>query len=332
VRAIGWLGLALLLSAAPFTLDPYYLFLATMVAVYSIVAVGLNLLTGAAGQFSLGHGAFLAIGAYTTAILAGRFRVLHYAPATMVAALVTALAGLLLGLPALRLAGPYLAIVTVGLSIAVPQALLKFEGLTGGVQGILLAKPTAPVWLAAGLDGEQWVYLLAVVVAGALCVIARNLLGSGAGRAFAALRESEVAAQAVGVSLRRYKLLAFTISAFYTGVAGGLYALAVGFVSPDSFTLLTSIQFLTMIVVGGLGSVMGSVLGAIVVTLLPDYAAEISKAAPWAIYGGVLILFMIFLPSGLAGVVRRLSARRAGAATEPVPAPLLSAPEEGEAP
>lgn len=309
MRLTAWVLGAAMLAVAPFVLDPYYRYLVTMMAIYAIVAVGLNLLTGYSGQISLGHGAFLAIGAYTTAILVGRFNVLPYPPAILLGGVATAAAGLLLGLPALRLSGPYLAIVTVGFSIAVPQVLLKFERLTGGVQGILVEKPDAPGPLARVVGAEQWVYLLAVAGAAVLAVIAANLFRTGAGRAFVALRDSEVAAQAVGISVRRYKLLAFTLSALYTGLAGGLYALAVGFVSPDSFTLLTSIQFLTMIVVGGLGSVSGSILGAAVITLLPNYAAEISKAAPWAIYGAVLIVFMIFLPAGLAGLLRRLGRR-----------------------
>jgi branched-chain amino acid transport system permease protein len=312
-RVAAGIVAASLLLAAPFLLDPYYRFLATMMIVYSIVAIGLNLLTGYSGQISLGHGGFLAIGAYTTAIAVTRFDLLPYAPAILLGAVVTALAGLGLGFPALRLSGPYLAIVTVGFSIAVPQALLRFEWLTGGVQGILVPKPGAPGPLGRWIDPEQWVYLLALLPAAALAAVAANLFRTGAGRALVALRDSEVAAQSVGISLRRYKLLAFTLSAFYTGLAGGLYTLAVGFVSPDSFTLLTSIQFLTMIVVGGLGSVFGSILGAVVITLLPNYASEISKAAPWAIYGAVLIAFMIFLPTGLAGLGRRLRARRPSA-------------------
>jgi len=316
IRVAAWVAGALVLVAAPFVLDPYYRFLVTMMIVYSIVAVGLNLLTGYSGQISLGHGAFLAIGAYTTAIVVARFDVMPYAPAILLGAVVTALAGLGLGFPALRLSGPYLAIVTVGFSIAVPQVLLKFEWLTGGVQGILVPTPPAPGALARWIEAEQWVYLLALAPAAALAAIAANLFRTGAGRALVALRDSEVAAQSVGISLRRYKLLAFTLSAFYTGLAGGLYTLAVGFVSPDSFTLLTSIQFLAMIVVGGLGSVFGSILGAVVITLLPNYASEISKAAPWAIYGAVLIVFMIFLPTGLAGLFRRLIARRPAGARQ----------------
>jgi branched-chain amino acid transport system permease protein len=305
-RAMGVAAAVAVAVALPLFLSNFRLFQFTMVGIYAIALLGLNMLTGYNGQISLGHGAFFALGAYTTAIMIDRWNVPY--PLTIVAAGVLCLvAGFLFGIPALRLEGLYLALATFALALAVPQILKYFEHWTGGSQGIVLSKPNAPWGLK--LSPDQWLYFLTLGVLVVLFVLARNLLGGRTGRAIVAIRDNPIAAQAMGVNTSLYKSLTFGVSAGYTGVAGALSALAIAFVAPDSFDVFRSITFLVGIVVGGLASISGALFGALFIQFVPNWAQDISKAAPWAIYGVFLILFMYVMPFGIAGALRLALAR-----------------------
>ena len=306
------LALAVVLLAAllafPFLVKGYFIFQATMILAYAVALMGLNLLTGYNGQISLGHGAFYAIGAYTTAILMDRYGVPYWLtiPAS---GLVCLTAGYLFGLPALKLEGLYLALATFALSMALPQFLKykNFEPWTGGVQGIVLMKPDAPFGLP--LTQDQWLYFVGLCVAILLLILARNLLRSSVGRAIVAIRDNPLSAETMGVDNRHYKATVFGISAMYTGIGGSLAAIAVQFVGPDSYGMFLSISLLVGIVVGGLGTISGAVYGAIFILLVPNVAEQISKSAPWAVYGVALILFAYLLPGGVVGLIRKISGR-----------------------
>ena len=296
--------------ALPFLLGNYRVFQLTLACAYAIALLGLNMLTGYNGQISLGHGAFYAIGAYVAAILMDKFGLPYWAtiPVAGAACLVV---GFLFGLPALRLEGLYLAVATLALAVATPQILKhkSIEHWTGGVQGIVIIKPDAPAWLPIKLSQDQWLYFFALFWVVVLFVIAWNLLRGRVGRAMVAIRDQPVAAQVMGVNTALYKSLTFGVSAMYTGVAGALGAIAVQFVAPDSFGLFLSLSLLIGIVVGGLASISGAIFGALFIQFVPNFADQISKAAPWAIYGVVLILFMYLMPTGVAGFVRLVGAR-----------------------
>jgi branched-chain amino acid transport system permease protein len=321
----GWTALALVVvigaAALPFLVSNYRVFQFTMVLIYAIALLGLNILTGYNGQISLGHGAFYAIGAYVTAILMDHYNVPYWlcVPA---AGAVCLLAGFLFGLPALRLEGVYLALATFALGVALPQ-LLKYKHLeswTGGVQGITLVKPDPPVASLLGLklNPDRWLYLFTLAATVLMFVLGWNLLRGRVGRALIAIRDQPIAAATMGVDNALYKSLAFGVSAMFTGVAGALGAIAVAFVAPDSFTIFLSIIFVVGMVVGGLASITGAVWGAIFIQFVPNVADQISKAAPWAIYGALMILFMYVMPTGIAGALHlageRLKKRRAGRA------------------
>jgi len=310
------IGVAVLIAIAwvlPFVVSNYRTFQLTLVLVYAIALLGLNILTGYNGQISLGHGAFYAIGAYTAAVLMDRLGAPYWATLPAAGA-VCLVAGFLFGLPALRLEGLYLALATFALGVSMPQ-LLKYHHLekwTGGVQGIVIAKPEPPAFLLeAGLqmNSDQWLYFFALAVAAMMFVLGWNLLRGRVGRALIAIRDQHIAAEAMGINNALYKSLAFGVSAMYTGVAGALGAIAVQYVAPDSFTIFLSLVFLVGIVVGGLASISGALYGALFIQFVPNVADEISKAAPWAIFGLFLIGFVYLMPSGVAGAVRMLLVR-----------------------
>jgi branched-chain amino acid transport system permease protein len=289
-------------------MSSYHVFQLTMVVVYAICLLGLNILTGFNGQISLGHGAFFAIGAYTTAILLDKTGIPYWATVPMAGALCL-VAGFIFGLPALRLEGLYLALATFALAVATPQ-LLKYrrlEAWTGGVQGITFAKPDPPPYLP--FDSDQWLYFFCLIVAVPLFIVGWNLLRGRSGRAIIAIRDNSLAASAMGIDTAFYKSATFGISAMYTGVAGALGALVTQFVAPDSFPIFLSLSFLVGIVVGGVSSIAGAVFGAIFIEFVPNIADAISDAAPWAIYGVFLIAFMYVMPQGVAGLLRSLAAR-----------------------
>ncbi|MBK0114047.1 branched-chain amino acid ABC transporter permease [Delftia sp. S67] len=310
-KASAVIAVMLLVLAAAgiaFVAQGYMLFQATLVLSYAIALVGLNLLTGYNGQISLGHGAFFAIGAYTVAILMDRMEVAYWLTLP-VAGLVCLVVGYAFGRPALKLHGLYLALASFALGVVTPQ-LLKYKHLedwTGGVGGIVLLKPEAPWGLA--LDPDQWFYLFSLAVTVVMFLIARNLIDSGTGRAIRAIRDHGLAAEAMGVDIRHYKSMTFGVSAAFTGIAGGLSAIAVQFVSPDSFTMFLSISLLVGVVVGGVGTLWGALFGAAFIMFVPSLAEQISKDAAWGVYGAVLILCMFVMPGGVMGLIARLRKR-----------------------
>jgi branched-chain amino acid transport system permease protein len=312
----NFLLIVILLVAAcvlPFVVSNYRTFQFTLVMVYATALLGLNILTGYNGQISLGHGAFYALGAYCAAILMDQAGAPYWLTVPAAGALCL-VAGFLFGLPALRLEGLYLALATFALGVAMPQ-LLKYDHLakwTGGVQGIVIAKPEAP--FAIPLNPDQWLYFFTLAVTLVMFVLAWNLLRGRVGRALVAIRDHHVAAEAMGIDNAIYKSAAFGVSAMYTGVAGALSAIAVQYVAPDSFNIFLSIVFLVGIVIGGLASISGALYGALFIQFVPNIADEISKAAPWAIFGIFLIGFVYVMPTGVAGAIRLLLAKRRRAA------------------
>jgi len=296
---IPWLVIGLFLLTSPWLLGSFPLYTLSLILVNIIVATGLNLLTGNAGQVSLCNSSFMAIGAYSAMILNLHVG-LTYWLALPLGGLVTAAIGFGLGIPALRLRGYYLALATLGFLEIIQIVIHEAEGLTGGVRGLLSPKPT----FAGFKLTDQSFYYVILVVTLLMVYVARNLLRSPTGRAFNAIRSSEAAAQALGISLPEVKVFAFTISSFYAGLAGGLYAPLVGFIDPVEFGLWTSIFHLTMIIVGGLGSLMGSVVGAVVITGLPEWLRGLKEYRDLA-FGAVLLLFLIFMPTGIAGMWAR---------------------------
>lgn len=321
----AWLlACALVLAAAPWWAGNYMLYVLGYVAINVIVAVGLNVLVGYTGQISLGHAGFFAIGAYGTVLLAQAG--LPIPLALLAGALVAAAFGFLLGLPALRLEGPYLAVITLGFGLAMENVFARasaFGGATG--PGV----PPFSLVLVPGFSREQNLYLLIMALAGVSLLAVRNLMRTRVGRAFIAIRDSDVAASCAGVDLTWYKTLAFAVSAFFTGIAGGLFAFHLGQVDPTSFNLMLSILFLAMVVIGGVGSILGPVLGAITISLLnlklkglkmADFeqiplagkaiAQFISRHfmetgmanVQFIVYGGILVAIMLFEPLGLYGL------------------------------
>lgn len=298
--------IAVVLAAAcvlPFVVSNYRTFQFTLALVYSIALLGLNMLTGYNGQISLGHGAFYAIGAYTAAILMDQYGVPYWATLPA-AAVVCLIAGFLFGLPALRLEGLYLALATFALGVSLP-ALLKYHPLekwTGGVQGIVIDKPEPPFSLP--INADQWLYFFVLAVTVLMFVLAWNLLRGRMGRAMVAIRDQHIAAEAMGINTAMVKSFTFGVSAMYTGIAGALGAIAIQYVAPDSFNFFLSIVFLVGIVVGGLASISGAIYGALFIQFVPNIADEISRAAPWAIFGIFLLGFVYLMPMGVAGAVR----------------------------
>ncbi len=298
--------LAVAVVAAPAFLDEYYLSQLTFVFIYGIAGLGLMLLTGYTGQISLGHAAFLAAGAYTEAILQARGVpfVLSFPAAGAIAALL----GVVVGLPALRLAGIYLAIATLAFAFIVEEILVRWESVTRGNFGIIVGDlDIGPI----AIDAEWKFYYLSLAVLVLVMLGAINLLRSRTGRAFVAIRDSEIAAQSLGIQLARYKTIAFAVSAALTGLAGALYAHRILFVSPEQFTIMVSVELLVLVVVGGLGSLHGAVFGAVFIVVLPqaivlakdalNLSATRQAGLDAGLYGLMLVLFMLFEPRGLYG-------------------------------
>jgi branched-chain amino acid transport system permease protein len=299
--------------------------------VLAIAIMGLNILVGYSGQLSLGHGAFMALGAYISAILAHRYK-LDYLLTIPIAGLLTGTIGFLFGVPALRLSALYLALATFALAVVAPSLIKRPAELTGGVQGIVLLPPVPPqpasdafaAVTGTAMTSDQWTYYVTLAWSLVLFWLAWNLLRNRTGRAMRAIRDGEVAAAASGINLAGYKTLAFGISAFYAGIAGSLFGLAAGFVSPDSFPVALSIQLLVGAVVGGLASIPGPLIGGIFAYFLPiesnqwvptqtwiptQIASTIVKAGPAVTYGAVLILTMIFASNGIVGLATSAYAR-----------------------
>ncbi len=301
--------LVVMAAALPLVVGDYRLFQAAQTYVYAMALLGLNLLTGYNGQISLGHGAFYAIGGYVAAILmqAG----VPYWATLPVAGLLCLAVGFLFGLPALRLEGLYLALATFALAVAFPQ-ILKAKALehwTGGAQGIIMDKPTAPAWL--GLSDDQWLYYVTLGVTVLAFWLAANLIRGRIGLALVAIRDHPIAAGAMGINLAIYKSLTFGISAMYTGVAGALGTILIGYINPDSYGAFFSITLLVGVVVGGLASIPSALLGAAFIQFVPNIADQLSKAVPWAVYGAFMLVVMYFMPTGMAGFLRAAWARTA---------------------
>lgn len=306
ISPLAVVGLAIGLAAAigaAFWFSDYHLFQLTMVVVYAIAILGLSIVTGFNGQISLGHGAFYAIGAYVTAILMDRYDVAYFYTLP-ISAVVCAGVGFLIGLPALRLGGLYLALTTFALAVAVPQLLKHklIEDYTGGVQGIVILKPDPPFNLP--INADQWLYLFTLGIGCLIFLLVWNLLRGRIGRAMRAIRDRAVAAEAMGIDIAMLKTRTFAASAMVTGVAGSLGAIAIQFVAPDSFTVFLSIEFFVGMVVGGAASIGGAVFGALFIEFVPNLADQISKAAPGAVRGIILIAFLYLAPAGMAGLAR----------------------------
>ena len=291
VAALAW----------PLMAPKYLVFLGTLVAINAIVAIGLNLLSGYTNQLSFGHAGFLAIGAYVSALLTIHLPALPVPLTLLAAGLATGLVGLALGIPCLRLEGLYLAMATLAFGFVVIEAITNLDGLTRGNDGLRVPVAHLGPWV---LDTDASRYYLTMAVAVGMILAALNVTATRTGRAFLAIRTSEIAAQASGINAAAYKTMAFVLSAFYTGVAGGLFAFVVGFLSPDAFDVFLSVDFLVMIILGGLGSVFGSVAGAAVVTVLNDSLAGFQAYRP-LIFGAIMIACMLFMPGGLAALARR---------------------------
>jgi len=302
-----WYGLlGLLLLAAPWLFAEYWLAQLTFVLIYAIVGLGLMLLAGFTGLFSLGHAAFLGVGAYTQAVLTNMGW--PFPLALAMAGLLSAAVGVIVGLPALRVKGIYLGIATLSFGFIVEEVLARWESVTGGNAGVHVKPPQMFGWKLS--SGEEFYFLcLFIAVVSTLAIL--NLLRSPTGRAFVAIRDSEISAQSMGIHLARYKTLSFALSAALAGIGGALYAHKLSFISPDQFNILQSVDLLLMVVIGGLGSVHGAFLGAIFLISMPQLIALSKDWLPAAIgqapglqglvYGLVLIAFVLFEPLGLYG-------------------------------
>jgi branched-chain amino acid transport system permease protein len=297
---VSLLVVAGVLAALPFLLSGYHLSLVTQVGIFFIGVLGLNILTGYTGQISIGHGAFMAIGGYTTAVLS-RDHDTNLVVTMLAAFALCFVVGVFVGLPALRFSGVYLALVTFALAVSVPQLPLKWSKFLGGRDGVQTSRT----------PGHLWVYGVAWTASAILFVLAWLILRGRVGRAFRAVRDSEIAAVASGVELPLYKTLAFGISAAYAGVAGSLFVLATnGFAAPDEFTIVLSLQLLIGAAVAGLGSLWGILAGAAFVGLLPAVSTDVpvigSEHGQDVVFGAAVILVMLLLPDGFAGLLARL--------------------------
>ena len=318
----GFALLTLVVAALPRFVSDFRARELAIVGMYFIALLGLSILTGYSGQISLGHGAFMAIGGYTTAVLSvdgvygHQIRDLWTIP---VAGVIAGIAGLLVGVPALRLSGLYLALITFGIAVSFPQLPKKFDHLLGGTTGKILNLAEPPFGLHTTTN--NWIYYLTWGIALVLLLAAWLLVRGKAGRALQAIRDSEVAAASSGISLARYKTLAFGISAFYAGVAGSLYAIANAYVNPDVFPIILSVYLVVGLAVGGLDSLFGMIAGAALIYFLQNHADTVARwinhlpalsldpkqpGIPSVVFGIVLIVVMVLLPTGVGGLVRRL--------------------------
>jgi branched-chain amino acid transport system permease protein len=318
VTLFWFIALLAFLAVFPFLFKNYYVYVANYMAINVIVAIGLNILVGYTGQISLGHSGFFAIGAYATLALMSKVG-LPFVLALPVAALATAVFGFLIGFPALRLEGPYLSIATLGFGLTITRVIGRIE-FFGGRQGLHAPELTIGPW---HLNTDRDFYYLLITLTVILTVAARNIIKTKVGRAFIAIRDADIAAETMGVNLMYYKTLAFAVSAFYTGLAGGLYAFVLRFIEPDLFGLLMSILFLAMVVVGGLGSIFGAIAGACLLSYMDLelrnilsipyvglWLEALSKSyfsitgvsnIQFILYGLIMVLIMLFEPLGLYG-------------------------------
>jgi branched-chain amino acid transport system permease protein len=312
-----WLALLFVfLLVFPFFAGKYLLYLANLVGIAVIGVLGLNILSGFTGQISLGHSAFLALGAYASTLFTLRLGIPFWLSMPL-AGLFSSLCGMLLALPCLKLRGLYLAIATFAFYFIVEYAIVHWDGLTNGTGGLTVADPSV---LGIAIDSDTKIYFLILVLVVLGLVFAKNLFRTETGRAFIAVRDNDIAAEIIGINVARYKVLAFMICSFYAGVAGSLYAITLSFIGPEHFTFLMTIEYLAMGLVGGIGTIAGSVFGALFMTALPEairllrdalsshYPFLVSRLSDLqsGLYGLVIILFLIFEPTGLFGLWLRV--------------------------
>jgi branched-chain amino acid transport system permease protein len=325
-----------LLLLTSFVFDPYTNYNVTEVAIYAISAAGLTVLTGINGQVSLGHGALMMIGAYTTSVLLTWNADLPLILVVLAAIVTTGIAGAIVGLAGARLRGPYLAGATLALAVALPQVPSHFASIFGGNQGLSVPAPEPPAFLGANFTPEQWLAWIALAAAVLTFFMLANLVRSATGRRFRMVRDNEVAARLSGIDVARTQVMAYVISAACAGLAGSLFAYWVTVTSPSGFTLNLSLSLLTAIVIGGLGSLSGAVLGSFILVYLPvwtgglasslNLSSNVANNVPLAIYGIVLIVAILVFPRGIAGGVTSIAhgvlrMLRANRGTGGLPAP-----------
>ncbi len=313
-----WISFFLLLLATlPLWGNPYVIYLINLSCIAVVAALGLNLLIGYTGQISLGHAAFIAIGAYTTAILSTKVGLPFWA-CLLASGGVAALVGFGLGIPCLRLKGLYLAMATMAFGVVVDFVVITWDKLTEGVRGISVAKVTV-FGFPLNSDSRMCYFLLVCTILSILAI--KNLVRTRVGRAFIAIRDRDIAAEVMGVNITAYKVMAFTVSSFFAGIAGSMYSYTMGYIHPEHFTLLLSVQYLAMIIVGGLGTILGSIFGAVFIILVPELIKAIARASEilipalkgkydeeWniAAFGLLIMIFLIFESDGLYGIWGRI--------------------------
>lgn len=315
-RWLWWPAIAAVLLLTPPLLGTYQLYLVNIALVNVVLAVGLNLLTGNAGQISLCNSSFMAIGAYACTLLSAKLG-LSFWLALPVGGIVAMSFGCVLALPAMRLSGFYLALATLGFLEITQTMIEEFPGITGGIRGMIASRPTLLGWK---LGSDLALYYAFMPIVAGLVLVARNLIRSPVGRAFDAIRNSTPAAQSLGISPTRTKLIAFAIAALYAGLAGGLGAAVVGFIDPVEYGTGASLRHVTFIVVGGIGSISGSLVGAIVLTLLPELLRGLKEYSDF-VYAALLLAFLLLLPKGLVGfgpMAARLWSREGRVAATPL--------------
>lgn len=287
----------LLLFPLVFVLSDFHLFQLTLVASYALALLGANILTGYNGQVSLGFSAFFALGAYTCAMLMPHMPFLATIPC---AALVCFIVGLLIGMPVCRMEGLFLPIATLGCALAIPQVILYFSSWTGGSTGISIAKPTIPYF-----SKDQGLFILVLILGIGTFWCCRNLVNSRIGRALAAIRDNPIAAQTMGINVAYQKVITFGVSSMILGIAGAIAAVTLGYIDPSLFGLELTIYFQAGIIIGGMGTLMGSVYGAFFILFLPNIIEKFSLGAPMLISGIVIVLLTYFMPKGIAGTEQR---------------------------
>lgn len=297
-----WIGpiACILLLFLPLLTDPYTQYMINLVLVYIVLGIGLNFLLGYAGQFAFAHAAMMGIGAYTTAILTTRLGFSFWL-ALPLSGLVAMVIGSLAALPAMRMKRVYLALVTLAFAELIHWIFVHWKSLTAGTDGISVRAPTL---FGYSLRGDENVFYVLLAVVILLYVVGRRLVESRIGRSLVAIRENEIVAQSCGISIGRTKALVFALSAFYAGIGGSLFALTLGYIVPDSFTLFQLVVHFSIVVIGGLISMYGSIIGAVILTALPELLRDF-QALQEIIYGVLLMIFIIFMPSGIAGVAKR---------------------------
>lgn len=313
-----WISLFLVMAATlPLWGNPYMIYLMNLSCVALVAALGLNLLTGFTGQISLGHAAFVAIGAYGTAILSTKLG-LPFWICLPVSGVMAAFVGLGLGIPCLRLKGLYLAMATMAFGVVVDFVVITWTTVTRGVRGINVARVEI---FGYSLDSDQKIYYFLLILTALSIIAMKNLIRTRVGRAFIAIRDRDIAAEIMGINVTAYKLMSFTISSFFAGVAGAMYSYTMGYIHPEHFTLLLSIQYLAMIIVGGLGTILGSIFGAVFIILVPELIKFLSQMLAllipalegkydeeWniAAFGLLIMIFLIFEGGGLNGIWGRI--------------------------